>query len=156
MVDRHAQGDAGAQRIAHDIGPLVPEIADEFGDIGRKRFPTHRPVEGQRMAVCLELHADHLPAFGQRREHRAEHLCRLQPAMEKDERLTRPIDGVIDFDAVDRGVAGLGRCGQHCLALHGRRCGLGENGRAKSESGGGNGAEQGFAHGILLWNVACQ
>ena len=125
MLDRGAQRNTGAERVSHDISLLDAEVLDDAGDIVSHRLVSHRAVEGQGVAMRLQVDGDDLVAFSQQGDVGAEHVHGGEPAMQQDDRFALAIDGIIDLDAVDGGVTGLGWSWEHggsFLVLSKGRC----------------------------------
>ncbi len=124
IIDGQAQGGAPTEGIAHHVGLFETEILDQLGHVGRHVRKGHRAVERQGASVPLQIDADHLPAFGEGRQYGSEHFDGIEAAMQQDERFAFAVNLIIDFDAVDRGVAGFrrGRHGGLLIALSDGRC----------------------------------
>ena len=107
MVDGEAKGNAPAQRIAHDVGLLVAERLDEFGDVGRHGLEAHGAAERAGAAVGLQVDADDLAVLRQGLDVGPEHLDRTEAAVEQDQRVAFAVGLVPDLDAVDVGETGF-------------------------------------------------
>ena len=62
MPDRGEEGDAATERIAHDVRPAQPEMADQRRDVVAHQADVDRPVDVGGPAVALEVGDDHLVA----------------------------------------------------------------------------------------------
>ncbi len=128
MLDGGAEGDAAAHRVTHDVGPAHLEMLDQGGDVVGHGLQAQRAVDVGSASVGLQVHRDHLPSLGERREGLGEHVGRAHSAVQQDQRLSRAVDLIVELEAVDRGVAGFdGR---------GRR-GLSEPNGRQEDTGGG-------------------
>ena len=74
MLDCNAQSHSTTQRETHDRGTLELQVGDKRSDVVGHRFETHRPVDGRRAAVGLEIHADDAMSSRKRLEIGPEHL----------------------------------------------------------------------------------
>ena len=123
MLDRHAEGDAAAQRIAHDVDLVVAERLDDISHVVAHRLQGERPVAERGAAMTLQVDGDDGAVLGKLGQDRREHVRGAKTAMQQKQRLALAVDGVIVVQAVDRQQAGLFRLRQ-CVRCgrHGRFC----------------------------------
>ena len=105
MPQRREEGHAAPQRIPHDVGPFELQVLDECRDVARHELNAQRSIDVGRPAVPLQIDADDLPALGECREVRAEHIDRAEPAVQQDQRPARPVDLVVELDAIHVRIA---------------------------------------------------
>ncbi len=104
MANRDHRRDAAAQRIAHHVAPVDPEVLDQRRDVVGHEPDVERAVDVGRPAVALEVDGDHLAVGRQRGQDRAEHLARAEAPVEQDERAAGPLCFEVQVDSVDLGV----------------------------------------------------
>ena len=112
MPDGGLERDAAAERVAHDVGLLEPQVPDQRRDVVGHEPDVDRPVDVGGSAVSLEIDCDHLALSGECRQERPEHLTGPEPAMEQDRGSPLAVDVVVEADPVDVGVT----AGALCLA----------------------------------------
>ena len=61
MLDRRAQRDVAAERVAHHVGLRQAEVLDERGDVVGHRLRAQRAVGVGRVAVALQIDGDDAP-----------------------------------------------------------------------------------------------
>jgi len=109
VVDGDTHCDRPAQRITHDIGLLISERFDEFGNIGGHGFEAHGSTQRSGAAMRLQVDANDLAVLRKRLDVGTEHLDRSEAAVEEDQRIAITIGLIPDLDVVDLGEAGF--CG---------------------------------------------
>src|SRR5439155_12548895 len=97
---------------------VVAELLEHASHIVAHVHQAELAIAKYRAAVSLQVDADHLPALCELGQVGTEHLDLAQAAMKEQERLACAVHGVVVVQAVDRGMAALGRLG--CCGLHGR------------------------------------
>jgi hypothetical protein len=107
MLDRRAQSDHPAQRVAHDVGLLEAEVLDQCRHVVGHRLGPERSVDVRRVAVALELDGDHAPAGRKRRQHRRPQLGRAEAAVQQHERFAGAVLLVVQGQPVHVRVAHL-------------------------------------------------
>src|SRR5207249_5714819 len=86
--------------VAHDVGSLELQMPDEGRDVARHELRADRPIDVGCSAVALQVDADDLTAFRERREVGAEHLDGAETAVQQDQRPARAVDLVVELDVV--------------------------------------------------------
>jgi len=99
-VERHPS----AERVAHEVRPVQPEVVDECGDVVGHEPDVERSVDVGRAAVPLQVDGDDLVPLRQPGKERPEHLARPEPAVQQDQRPPGPMRLEVEGDAVDLGV----------------------------------------------------
>ena len=74
MLDGGPQGDAAAQRVAHDVGLFDPQMLDQGGDVVSHQLEAQRAIDVGGAPMGLQIDGDHLPVLGEGWQHLAEHL----------------------------------------------------------------------------------
>jgi hypothetical protein len=124
VLDRGQQRHPAAERVAHHVGLVQPEVGDERGDVIGHQPHVDRPVDVGGPAVPLQVHGDDLVPLRQRGKDRPEHLTRPEPAVQEDHRPPGAVRLVVEVEAVDLGVvsgarrAGCPIGGRHGAAPH--------------------------------------
>ncbi len=104
VLHRGVECHAAAERIAHDVGPVQPEVVDKGRDVVGDEPQLDRPVDVGGAAVTLQVDRDDLMVFRQRWKYRPEHLARSEPTVQQHHRPTGPVRLVVEVDAIDLGV----------------------------------------------------
>ena len=119
MPDRRVERHPAAERVAHDVRLVEPEVVDEGGDVVGHEPHVDRPIDVGGTAVTLHVGRDDLVALRKGRQDRPEHLARPEPAVQQDHRPPGPVRLVVQVDAVDLGIlAGACRLGSP-IGAHG-------------------------------------
>ena len=93
VLDRDPPCDLAAERVAHDVGLLEPELLEQAGDVVGQVLGAQRPVDVRGAAVALEVGDDHAPARRELGRDGGEDLPAPDPAVEQDQR--RPVAGAV-------------------------------------------------------------
>ena len=104
MANGGVERDAAAQRVAHEVRLLEPEVLDEGRDVVGHQLDADRPVDVRRPPMPLQVDGDHLVALGERRQDRPEHLAGPEPAVEQDQGPPRAMRLVVEADPIDVGI----------------------------------------------------
>ena len=137
MLDRGAQGDAAAERVAHDVRCFQAEEAEETSDVVGHQLEAQRPVDIGRTSMGLQIDTDDLAAFRQERQVLPKHFDCGDATVEQDERFTPALDLVVQVQTIDRRIAGLGARSAHAhwaCPFRDLLCGEPTNGAAVSTS----------------------
>jgi len=104
VLDRGQQSHPAAERVAHDVGLVQPEMVDERGNVIGHEPDVDRPVDVGRPAVSLQVGGDDLVPLGERGKDRPEHLTGPEATVQQDQRPPRAVRFVIELEAVHLGV----------------------------------------------------
>ena len=116
---RGEERDPAAERVAHEVRLLQPQVVDEGRGVVGHESDVDRPVDVGGTAVPLEVGPDDLMALGESGDDRLEHLARAEPAVDQDDRSPGPVGLVVEAESVDlRVLAGglrIASCGRTLL-----------------------------------------
>ena len=107
------QRDAATQRVAEEVGPFVPEMRDERGDVIRELLETEGAVDVGGVPMPLQLDSDDLPGLGQGRQERPEHTDGAKAAVDEHQWPPYTVDFVIHLQAVHWRIADSCNGGRH-------------------------------------------
>ena len=105
VLDRGAQRNQAAERVAHHVGPGEAEVLDERRDVVGHGLRAQRAIDVGRAAVGLQVDRDDAALGAQRRHDRPEHLAGAEAAVEQHERLAGAVLLVVQRHTVDVCVA---------------------------------------------------
>jgi hypothetical protein len=100
MLDGEPEGDAAAERVAHDVDLLGAEPVEDHGHVVAHVDHVDPPVAERRAPVAVQVNADDLAVLGEDRQHGTEHLDRAQPTVQQQERLALSVDLVVVVESV--------------------------------------------------------
>jgi hypothetical protein len=95
MPDRQLQGNSAAQRTAHHVGPLHPQLPHQGGDVIGHRLEAQWTLDIGGAAVSLQFDRDHLPRLCERGQDRTKHRDTDDSAVQQNERFAAAMDLVL-------------------------------------------------------------
>ena len=123
VFDRGHERHAATQRVADNVRPVEPEVADQRGDVVGHEPDVEWPIDVGGAPVPLQVGGNDLVVGGKCRPDRPEHLARAEAAMHQDERSPGALGLVVEMEAVDVGIGagwlgGGGRVSGHRVVPH--------------------------------------